>query len=330
MAERAGITFVQATDATADSAEVGGGGSSAAAGSAAREAEATGSNAAGGMAASAAVEAAMEELAGAAGVAAAEMEEEMAMANTAEATATAPRRRILSETGAAPPSAAKRVASAAKGGGKGGKAGGKGKNEKEDDVEVQKLLVAMLPMKAKAILMNYQLAADLASAILQTYFIRKESTIAKAIKAEMQAYGEITTGSPKHDLGVPHVHCLLGFVRGAIALLAGISHAEDPLLIDLTEYLKYIEEADDSQVSEAVPFMRLKRIQKPGVWLLQHRSTGTPHVLLRQVFDLQQAQAQHRPGRQPTHQIMRILGGALEGKDLRKQLRANQSGGDDE
>jgi len=191
----------------------------------------------------------------------------------------------------------------------------KGKKKKEGvEQQQQSALVALLPMMAKLILQNVQLARDLASAIFATFFLLRTAATAKSTKAAMVKYDEDTKAHG--DQGPPHLHAVLGFLEGAKSL--AYTAEEEELKDQVTQFDKEFEEASEEEQHRMVPFFRLRRIQKQEVWLLQYRTSAeTTDSLFRAV--LKKEAAVPKSGRAPAGVMERLLSRALKELEVEEE-----------
>ena len=137
-------------------------------------------------------------------------------------------------------------------------------------------LLALLPMMAKLLLQDTQLIRDLASATFTTWFLSRESKVAKAIKAAMVKYNEDCKTAKQ---GPPHLYAVLALLEAAKGLEWG--EAEQPLqAMVITFDLDYEPRAEEEQ-HRLTPFFRMKKIQKDDVFLVQYkaREGGAEQVL---------------------------------------------------
>ena len=183
---------------------------------------------------------------------------------------------------------------------------------KEDNIgkkygEEVEALLTMLPVLTKLVLQNTQLLRDVASAVVTSWFIPRESAIVKAVKAAMVKYNEATQGRPGHTQGPPHLHAVLGFMEGAKQLEWGDEGKEvEAKLIELDTKFEQMEEETQHLL---VPYFRVKKIQRPTDMLLQYRVTEHDSLFFEV---MKKAGATLKTGRQPQGVMERLLSKALK------------------
>ena len=193
------------------------------------------------------------------------------------------------------------------------KKGRRRKKEEKDDVEMHKggegkntELIAQLSTMAKLLLQNSQQGRDLASAVITTWFIKKDRIVAIEVKAAMTKYSEKAKGGD--NLGPPHLHAALAFLEAAKKLQW---EEEEARIIKAMD--EKFEGAEEETQCKMVPFFRLKKIQKQDTWLLQYRV----HEEIGEVFSriMKKEEATFKGGRAPVGVLERSISRALQGEE---------------
>ena len=108
----------------------------------------------------------------------------------------------------------------------------------------------------------------------------------------------------------PHLHAVLGFLEGAKKLEWQNNEEDQRLLKELKDFDEQFENAEESEQNRAVPYLRMKRIQKDGVWLLQYKTEERLHNIFRRV--LINEEVVFKSGRAPAGTMERLLSRTLQ------------------
>ena len=207
----------------------------------------------------------------------------------------------------------KKQKAAGTGRGRGGRRNGaeNGEGNGWGDIELGNLpsdIKDLFRLIIKMILANTQQSRDLASAILETYFVKDDLRCAVLTKKAMQKYQEEKGGS---QMGPPHVMAFLAFIKGMKTDTNGTMPAKKKELEELESKMLSLNE---TEVDKRVPYFRLKVLKKKSTCLVQYHIRD---LEIRATVEsvLEGIGGDRRPGRQPTTAMERAIAERLQSLD---------------